>query len=38
MPLLQAILKESAFDTEAKLVTIVALGDVVLASGPAGFL
>ena len=37
MPCLQAILIDSSFDSEAKLVTIVAFGDIVLAAGPASF-
>jgi len=37
MPCLQAILMDSSFDSEAKLVTIVAFGDIVLAAGPASF-
>ena len=37
MPLLQAILNKENFDPEAKLVTIIAFGDMVLAAGPVNF-
>eukprot|EP00353_Schmidingerella_taraikaensis_P017047 CAMPEP_0185623718 /NCGR_PEP_ID=MMETSP0436-20130131/60074_1 /TAXON_ID=626734 ORGANISM="Favella taraikaensis, Strain Fe Narragansett Bay" /NCGR_SAMPLE_ID=MMETSP0436 /ASSEMBLY_ACC=CAM_ASM_000390 /LENGTH=99 /DNA_ID=CAMNT_0028265875 /DNA_START=717 /DNA_END=1016 /DNA_ORIENTATION=- len=38
MPLLQAILTAEDFDPEAKLVTIIAFGDVTLAAGPHNFI
>jgi len=36
-PQLQAILTDANFDSEAKLVTIIAVGDLVLAAGPSHF-
>ena len=38
MPLLVAILQKDDFDPEAKLMSIIAFGDLTLASGPDNFM
>ena len=37
MPLLKSILEVETFETEAKLIAIIAFGDLALAAGPQNF-